>query len=202
MLLITSMLFLVAAPLPLPVANMPCPSSTGRAFQTASERTVARFLTMYLRKTHEGLIDSRELQRIAPYLSRRLRATFANTIKYQQDFIKAHPDETNPNGGPPVIYKPPFVEGGDYFTSLSEWPDGVQGRGDERLRFDVAQSNMNSATANVCVHFAYDTRPIVAWNDTYVVINEGNAWVIDDVIYSGAPWYYREGRLSELLSQR
>ncbi|HKR64635.1 MAG TPA: hypothetical protein VJZ00_12965 [Thermoanaerobaculia bacterium] len=153
---------------------------------------VSDFHAQYLRYPHTGLLSAQELERIRPYLSDRLHGLFANAIRYQQDWMRRNPSP---------LLKPPLVEGGEWFESLAEWPDVRSLTGDEpRESFEVVDTVHRAKNVwHVQVRFAYATEPRVTWVDTFVVNRERGRYVIDDVIYSGAPFYYRDGRLSELL---
>ncbi len=82
---------------------------------------VAEFYTMYL-STHKGVLPvGEDLERISPFLSRRLYGLIVEAIEYREDWVKRHPDKPGLDGGPSLIHKPPFVDG-DFFSSLFEAP--------------------------------------------------------------------------------
>lgn len=163
---------------------------------------VSNFYADYIRYPHSGLLSAGELERIRPYLSDHLHGLFAAAIRYQQDWIRRNPDEPARDGRPAVINKPPLVEGGDWFASLYEWPDGVRSlTGDEpEESFEVVSTVRRSRNVwHVRVRYSYATEPTVTWEDVFVVIRQRGRLVIDDVIYAGAP-NYRRGRLSGFIS--
>jgi hypothetical protein len=122
-------------------------------------------------------------------LSRRLDGLIRDALEYQARFIAEHPDVPSPDGGPPEVFKPPFVDG-DYFTSLFEGPRG----------FELARVSSTKARWEVTVRFWYP--PDAEWADRVVVIEDDGRYVIDDVIYSGAGPFNPAGRLSVTLQAR
>lgn len=164
-------------------------------------KVVVEFYAAHRADTHSGLLNLEELQARRRFLSRRLYERYAAAIRRQEDWIRRHPDRPSPDGGPPVIHKPPCVEGGDWFDSLFEWPGNVESTTDdpvlkiEPVRTDSRRPN----TWHVAVRFSFDTKPVVEWIDTVVVVREDERFVIDDVIYSGKALFYRSGRLSRML---
>ena len=85
---------------------------------------VAKFYTTYLSDRKGGLPVGEELERISPFLSRRLYGLIAEAIRYRDDWVKRHPDKPGIDGEPSLINKPRFVDG-DYFSGLFEGFDSV-----------------------------------------------------------------------------
>lgn len=144
-------------------------------------RTVVRqFYRTYLRDRAPGLPDGRQLEAIAPYLSRRLKRQIDAALQHRDAFMKENPDE-----------KPPFVDG-DHFSSLFEGP---------RVFEVVRTTRAADGRWHVRVRFRRDavTPP---WEDVVVVTREDGRYVVDDVVYSGAGAFNPAGRLSETLSAR
>lgn len=99
-----------------------------------------------------------------------------------------------------MALKPPCVDGGDYFDSLFEWPDVKSATDDPSRMFKVArvEAARRNEAWRVDVRFWYDTTPRVEWTDTLIVVEEGEEFVIDDVLYAEG-LFNRGGSLSELL---
>lgn len=129
-------------------------------------------------------------ERLRPFLSDNLNRLITAALEYQTEFIKSHPDEPSPTG-PPVSYKPPFVDG-DYFSSLFEGPTS----------FKVVRTVRDGkASWRVPVHFWYD-RSLPGWEDVVIAAQERGRYVIDDVEFSGAGPFNPSGRLSARLKYR
>jgi hypothetical protein len=153
--------------------------------------TVKRFYSAYIPSRQGGLPEGKELERLAPFLSRRLHGLIVAALSYREAWIKRHPDEPVKDGGPPIIYKPPFVDG-DHFSSVFEGPK----------RFKVRRSVPDGAGAwRVHIHFWYEAGT-EGWEDVVLVRKEHNRYVIDDVLLTGAGPFNPAGRLSEVLQVR
>ena len=97
----------------------------------------------------------------------------------QERFAQSHPDE-----------KPPWVDG-CLFASLFEGPD----------RFEIVGSEPQAdGTTRLTVRFGYRDAP--AWQDAVIVARDGERWVIDDFVFSGAGQFNAPGRLSDSLTIR
>jgi hypothetical protein len=151
---------------------------------------VERFYATYLAGRQGGLPSGRELERLEPFLSDNLNRLIIAALQYRARYIASHLDEPSP-AGPPVIYKPPFIDG-DYFSSLFEGPKSF------KVGHAVAGGN---GVWRVPVHFAYDPS-VTGWEDVIIVIEQRGEYVIDDVLYGGAGPFNRSGRLSDSLKQR
>ena len=118
------------------------------------------------------------------YLSKRLYKLLLDAVAYDRAWSRRHPDQPSPNGGPPVIYKPPFGDGFDFAGSA----DGPRG-------FAVKPAlRAPNGTWRVPVHFWYDRS--YTWDDVVEVIHEDGRYVIDDVVFSD------QHRVSEGLKWR
>jgi len=93
------------------------------AFPSA-EVVVSQFFRLYMKQDDFGLLQGKRGPALVPFLSRGLLRKIAELRACQDDFIKHHPDEPSPNGGPPVIYKPPYVD----CCLFSGVPDGPPNR--------------------------------------------------------------------------
>jgi hypothetical protein len=153
--------------------------------------TVERFYATYIPNRHGGLPSGAELERLQPFLSQRLHRLIVDAWASNESWAKRHPDEPSEAGEPPVIYKPPFVDG-DYFSSVFEGPK----------TFKVERAVGNDARGwKVHVQFWHDADE-KGWKDVVVVRKERGRYVIDDVLFSGAGPFNPEGRLSEILKAR
>lgn len=141
---------------------------------------VISFYAGYLHDRIEGVPSAARQKEIAPILSARLLSLIEAARAHSEEFARAHPDE-----------KPPFVDG-CLFASLFEGPRG----------FEIARTEpLPGGGANVVVRFWYE-RGSVEWEDTVVVARDGDRYVIDDVLLSGAGEFNPGGRLSEILAAR
>jgi hypothetical protein len=133
-------------------------------------------VTAFYKSFPSGQVDSfaasGDLQRISPYLSRRLNARILDAVAYREIWSRHHPDEPSITG-PPVIYKPPFADGFN-FTSNEE------GAREAKVMRTVAQPD---GRWHVHVHLWYD-RSVEGWEDVVVVKRELGRFVIDDVLLS------------------
>jgi hypothetical protein len=151
---------------------------------------VEHFYSTYLPDRQGGLPSGRQLERLRPFLSDNLNLLIVAALRYQERFIASHPDEPQPTG-PPVIHKPPFVDG-DYFSSMFEGPKFSE----------IARTEPGpNGSWQVHVHFWYD-RALPGWEDVIVVTDQRGRHVIDDVLFSGAGPFNPSGRLSDRLKQR
>ena len=122
-----------------------------------------------------------------PYSLKLLRLLIS-AAKYRDEFIATHPPEHSNNGSPPVIYKPPFVDG-DIFTGS---PDGA-------LLFTIDRLH-SPESRRWHVSLTSVPEPIMSpWAITVVVLDEGKGCAIDDVLYGPAS---SEITLSKSLSSR
>lgn len=146
-------------------------------------RPVEDFYRLYLKTKPIGLPTQEQQQAMAPYLSMRLLGLIDEARSYQETFKRQNSDE-----------KPPWVDG-CLFASLFEGP----------TRFKVSNVVANSdGTSTVKVHFWHETSDgqISDWEDAVMVRKEGERFVIDDFLMSGAGPFNPPGRLSEDLKYR
>ena len=151
---------------------------------------VERFYATYLPGRQGGLPSGERLERLRPFLSDNLNRSILAALQYQERYIASHPDRTSQTG-PPVSYKPPFVDG-DYFSSLFEGPTS----------FKVVRAvPAPSGSWKVYVHFWYDAS-LAGWEDEVIVAEQRARYVIDDVLFTGAGPFNPSGRLSDRLKYR
>ena len=142
---------------------------------------VDQFYTAWFESRPDGLPDATAMERLAPFLSPRLRQLFVSAEVAQSEFMERQPEE-----------KPPLNEG-NLFSSLFEGPQ----------EYRVAGVEEHEGSARVLVGFAYSEpdRPEqkVQWQDAVLLVRDGDAWRIDDIEYLGN-WEFKPGaRLSEVL---
>ena len=154
--------------------------------------SVQHFYAKYLKvHTSGGLPTEPELMILRPFLSKRLYALLGDALRYQANWAKSHPDEPAVSGAPPVIYKPPFIDG-EYFAGNFE---GIK-------RFAIAETKpLNGGRWQVFLHFWYEPES-KGWEDSVVVLQEDGNYVIDDIVCGGHGQFNPPGRLSELLRSR
>ncbi len=156
----------------------------------AASAVVERFYDVYLSDRQGGLPSGRQLERLRPFLSDNLNRSIVAALEYQERYIASHPPRPSENG-PPVIDKPPFVDG-DYFSSLFEGPKSFR---------VVRVAAGPSGSWQVYVHFWYDAS-LAGWEDVVIVTEQRGRLVIDDVLFAGAGPFNGGGRLSHRLTER
>jgi hypothetical protein len=167
------------------------PAVAGQHSGESPRTVVADFYAAYVPNRQGGLPGGAELQRIAPFLSRRLHGLIVAANAYVEGWVRRHPAEPAVDGLPPGELKPPFVDG-DYFSSLFEGPKS----------FKVSRVVPGrKGSWNVYVRFWYEA-DAEGWEDAVIVIAERGHYKIDDVVYSGAGPFNPPGRLSRRLIQR
>jgi hypothetical protein len=165
---------------------MPACASTVRP-----ESVVERFYSTTLRHHVTGLPSGKDLDRLAPLLSERLYGKILAALAYQSESVTRHPDERSAAGRPPVVYKPPFVDG-DFFSGDFEGPKA----------FKVLSSSKRAEGGwEVLVRFTAEPAA-EAWYDKVVVVQEHERAVIDDVLYSDHGPFNALGSLSDRLAWR
>jgi hypothetical protein len=151
---------------------------------------VERFYAAYLTDRQGGLPSGDHLERLRPFLSDNLNASVLAALQYQESYIASHPDKPSQTG-PPVVYKPPFVDG-DYFSSNFEGPKS----------FKVVRAvAVPGGSWKVDVHFWYDAS-LDGWEDAVLVTEQRGRYVIDDVLLTGGGPFSPSGRLSDFLKVR
>jgi len=145
------------------------------------ESVVDQFYAAWFESRPDGLPDATAMQRLAPFLSPRLRDLFVRAEEAQSEFMEHQPDE-----------KPPLIEG-NLFTSLFEGPQDYR----------VAGMEERDGSARVLVEFNYsdpgNPEQKVQWQDAVILVRDGATWRIDDIEYLG-DWDFKPGvRLSEVL---
>lgn len=148
--------------------------ATARA-NDCSDTNVGDFVrSFYADKERPSRVPSvAELQggRSGPF-SIKLHRRLLSAAKYRDRFIATHPPESAGVGLPPIIYKPPFIEG-DMFTGS---PDGAP-------LFEVGNvRRLKKGRWNVRLKSTPDPH-MSRWAVAVVVVREDNACAIDDVRY-------------------
>jgi hypothetical protein len=136
---------------------------------------VCRFYTAYLELRPSGLPTPEQQAALAPWMSERLERRLDAARQVQALFRASNPGE-----------KPPFVDG-CLFASLFEGPTS----------FEVGDAVHGGDQVRVAVRFRYGTE--AHWQDEMVLTREGSAYVIDDIVFTGAGAFNPPGRLSERL---
>ena len=150
---------------------------------------VDAFYRAYPERLTGGLPSGRELKWLRPQVSERLYAQFVETLKYEDDWIRRHPDTPSPDGGPPAILKPPFADGVHFDGS----PDG-------HTSFVVAPAvEQSDGTWRVPIQFRYED---AAWESVAIVKLERGRYVIDDIVLHERAKNDAPVRLSEILRWR
>jgi hypothetical protein len=125
-----------------------------------------------------GAPTADELEAVAPYLTPELHDLLEDARALHDQEAAASPDE-----------KPAFADG-DLFSSLFEGPTGFRVVGDE------AKGDAH----RVLVHFTYEYGgETTSWDDTVVVVPQGEDWAIADVEYSGNWDFASRGTLASNL---
>jgi hypothetical protein len=142
------------------------------------------------------LPEESELKKLSPLLSKRLTGLIRAALAYREQFVKDHPDEKSKDGFPPVVYKPPFIDG-DCFSSNVELATsfklGKTGKIPVGYRVELRLTYIDTTRPN--------EKPF-EWTDAVIVIRESNRFVVDDMEFLG-PWPYgNHGSLSKLLNFR
>lgn len=137
------------------------------------------------------LPDTKELHRLAPFMSRRLTALLRHAWIYREQFIKNHPPQRTQEGY--LIHdKPPLIDG-DCFSSNLE---GV-------TRFTLGQLQESGGRYRIALNLVYvdATRPgkPASWTDAIIIIKENGRFVVDDMEFLGDWPYANHGLLSRSL---
>lgn len=138
-----------------------------------------------------GLPTDSELAILRPLVSKRLLDLFIATRDYQTKWIARHPDEPSPDGGPPVVYKPPFADF-NYFTGYE----------DGSTKFEIAEATKETGGRWVVRVRSLPEEGSSPWSTRVAVLVEGKRLVIDDIRYVSADGKTPDGRLSESLGFR
>ena len=165
-----------AMPVPQPEAGAAAPALS------AAERVPA-FLAAYQSQMFRGLPNADQAAALAEHFSPRLNGLFRDALAGQQSYKARFPTD-----------KPPMIDG-DIFSSLFEGAttgtvETVEASGD---------------TAVVRVKYVYsepDTgKAIETWPDRFLLVREGEGWLIDDVEYLGGWDFAPRGKLSAALAE-
>lgn len=126
-----------------------------------------------------------ELQDKRYPFSNRLHRLLVVAAQYRDEFIENHPPEPSSDGAPPLIYKPPFVDGdifkgpqdGSQFFRVTAVRTLSKGRWDIRVK-SLPEPNMSP------------------WAVSVIVLRENGRCAIDDILY---PPYSDSSTLSKSL---
>lgn len=152
---------------------------------------VESFFRDYPHRLTGGLPAGEELRWIRPLLSDRLYVQFVSTLQYQREWIQRNPDRPSPDGGPPIILKPPFADGVHFDGS----PDGHKS-------FKVVRTVPQSTdTSHVHIRFWWDPA-LAGWEHVVIVKSQRDRYVIDDVRFGPDTPGERTILLSEILASR
>ena len=102
----------------------------------------------------------------------KLHGLLVSAAKYRDKFISTHPPEPSGDGEPPIIYKPPFVDG-DIFRGS---PDGAAQFAVRNVR------SLKKGRWDVRLKSAPDTN-MSPWAVSVIVVRERKRCAIDDVRY-------------------
>jgi hypothetical protein len=173
---IAGMLFLVSLLALSAIAAAPAVSGS-----STPEAAAKAFYAEKMKRGVDGLPDAKQLDRLRPFFSTKLRKAIDAAIIAQKKFIEKNPDD-----------KPPLIEG-DLFSSLFEGPTS----------FEAGAATLKGATARVPVHFTYkdpgDPSHPQKWTDTLVLVKENGKWLVDDVEYGGTWDFASKGKLTDAL---
>ena len=160
------------------------------------EGIVACFYSEVIALRPAGLPSAAQQRRLAPYLSRRLVDLRDAARDHQADFARRFPDE-----------KPPFV-GGSLFVSLFEGANRFEVLRSEAARTLAREGGgagevlaQADGGTRVVVRFWYE-EGVDPWEDSAVVVRDGDRIVIDELVFSGAGDFNPPGKLSEILASR
>jgi hypothetical protein len=138
----------------------------------SAPRMVKTFYESYPNRLTGGLPMGDDMRWLRPFISDRLYDTFVSTLEYEYAWGKRHPDEPSKDGGPPVIYKPPFADG----VHFSGSPDPV-------AAFKVGET-VTGPDGTWLVHVRlWDDPAADSWENVVVVKKEHGRYVIDDVVF-------------------
>ena len=141
---------------------------------------VERFYATRIDSQMSGAPTPEELESVAPYLTPELQELLADAGKLRDHEAAASPDE-----------KPAFADG-DLFSSLFEGPTAF------RVVRDEPQGGMH----RVAVRFTYaHASETVSWQDTVVVVPQGESYAIADVEYAGNWEFASRGTLKSNLKR-
>ena len=137
-----------------------------------------------------SLPTAAELKTVPTFFSARLQNKFVAAANFQAEWIARHPDQPSASGGPPVVYKPPFVDG-DIFTGS---PDGSS-------RFTVGSTTLKPDGSWVVSIHSEPEEGMSPWSVLVRVVVENGHLAIDDVLYQSDSGSV-EDSLDHLLSYR
>ena len=166
-----------------PEAPVPQPESVESATVLSAAERVPAFLTAYQSQMFRGLPSPDQAAALAEHFSPRLNGLFRDALAGQQSYKARFPTD-----------KPPMIDG-DIFSSLFEGAttgtvETVEASGD---------------TAVVRVKYVYsepDTGKVIeTWPDRFLLVREGEGWLIDDVEYLGGWDFAPRGKLSAALAE-
>jgi hypothetical protein len=149
----------------------------------SAEQRVPAFLAAYQAQVFRGLPNAEQAAALAEHFSPRLNGLFRDALAGQQSYKTRFPTD-----------KPPMIDG-DIFSSLFE--GATSGT--------VETVEASADTAVVRVKYVYsepDTGKVIeTWPDRFLLVREGEGWLIDDVEYLGGWDFAPRGKLSAALAE-
>jgi hypothetical protein len=166
--------------------------SANAAPSDAPEGAVKSYYSTVLAISEKGCLpNENELQRLAPFMSKRLTALFQNALAYRENFIRDHPPK-HTQAGYLLLDKPPLSDG-DCFSSnvegASSFTIGKIKENGGGYRVDLNLARIDSSRAGKTFE----------WTDAVYVIKENNRFVVDDMEFLGDWPYGNHGLLSKFL---
>lgn len=165
-----------AMPVPQPEAGTAAPALS------AAERVPA-FLAAYQSQMFRGLPNADQAAALGEHFSPRLNGLLRDALAGQQSYKTRFPTD-----------KPPMIDG-DIFSSLFE--GATSGA--------VETVEASADTAVVRVKYVYSEpgtgKVIETWPDRFLLVREGEGWLIDDVEYLGGWDFAPRGKLSAALAE-
>jgi hypothetical protein len=158
--------------------------SFAQASGSAPQTLVTRFYTVYIKEHSSGLFLQGNARRaLLPSLSKRLRQRLEDAVACQADWVRQQPKGSTD--------KPPFVDcclfsgtADGMPTSFALGPTEVLPDGRHQIIVDFVRK---------------ETAGVIKWRDAAIVMQEGDRFAIDDVVYDVDPASRDRVRLSEMF---
>jgi len=162
------------------------------------EDAANQFYSFVLSSRYQSCLpDGSQLDRLSPFMSKRLTDLLRDALIYRERYAKQHPPEFRKDS-PPIFYKPPFSDG-DCFSSnvegVTRFKLGKSKEAQNGFRIDLVLAYIDSMKSK-------EVPEPFEWIDTIVVVREGDRFVVDDIEFGGNWPYGNHGSLSKLLKAR